>query len=63
MTENYYLDFGGGGVGMLSFGARHMFKKLGLDFGLFVPFSTDDIEVVAIPWLGITIPFGKKVKF
>ncbi len=62
MTENYYLDFGGGGVGMLSFGARHMFKKLGLDFGLFVPFSTDDIGLVAIPWLGLTIPFGKKVK-
>jgi len=63
ITENYYLDFGGGGLGMLSFGARHMFKKLGLDFGLFVPFSTEDIEAIAIPWLGITIPFGKKMKF
>jgi hypothetical protein len=40
-----------------------MFKKLGLDFGLFVPFSTEDIEAIAIPWLGITIPFGKKIKF
>lgn len=62
MTENYYLDFGGGGVGLLSFGARHMFNKVGLDFGLFVPFSTDEIELFAIPWLGITIPFGKKMK-
>jgi hypothetical protein len=63
MTENYYLDFGGGGVGLISFGARRMFKKLGLDFGLFVPFSTDDITAIAFPWLGITLPFGKKTKF
>jgi hypothetical protein len=63
MTENYYLDFGGGGLGLISFGARRMYKKLGLDFGLFVPFSTDDISFIAFPWLGITLPFGKKTKF
>lgn len=63
MTENYYLDFGGGGLGLISFGARRMYKKLGLDFGLFVPFSTDDITFIAFPWLGITLPFGKKTKF
>lgn len=33
---------------------------IGLDYGLFIPLSEDVGTFVAIPWLGLTIPFGKK---
>jgi hypothetical protein len=59
MTENYYIDTGEDEVGILSFGARRIIKRVGLDFGLFLPFSTGDTEIVALPWLGISVPFGK----
>lgn len=58
LTENYY--FGGeANFLMLSFGGRRIIKKTGLDFGLFLPTDTGG-TLVAIPWLGFTVPFGRK---
>jgi hypothetical protein len=37
-----------------------MIKNAGLDFGLWIPAETGG-EFVAIPWLGISIPFGRPV--
>jgi len=44
----------------MSLGGRRIIKQTGLDFGIFVPVSTDLDVFVAIPWLGLTIPFGQK---
>lgn len=57
ITENYYVNAGGGGVAVISLGGRWIIKKAALDFGLVLPVA-DTETFVAIPWLGFTIPFG-----
>lgn len=58
LTENYYFG-GGANFLMLSFGGRRIIKKTGLDFGLVIPSDTGG-SLVAIPWLGFSVPFGAK---
>ena len=53
ITENYFFDE----VTLLSFGARFILKKVGIDVALLVPSDTG--ETVFFPLLGITIPFGE----
>jgi hypothetical protein len=45
---------------MLSMGGRSIIKKISLDYGLFIPLSSDMDGFVAIPWLGLEVPFGKR---
>jgi len=60
ITENYYISGEETNVMLISLGGRQIIKKAGLDYGLFIPFSSDMEGFIAIPWLGITIPFGAK---
>jgi hypothetical protein len=60
VTENYYINTVDGTLLLLSAGGRTINKKAGIDYGLFFPISSDIGTFVAIPWLGITIPFGNK---
>jgi len=60
MTENYYIGSIESPIVVLSFGGRTVIKKSGLDYGLFIPLSSGLDSFIAIPWLGITVPFGKK---
>ena len=57
ITENYYMNMGGETLVLLSAGFRWVIKKAGLDFGLVMPI-TADLTFIALPWLGLTIPFG-----
>jgi hypothetical protein len=57
LTENYYINMDGETLVLLSAGFRWVIRKAGLDFGLIMP-VTQDITFIAIPWLGVTIPFG-----
>lgn len=57
LSENYYISAGDNGLVLLSFGARSFSKSLGIDYGLFAPIS--ESFSIAIPWLGMTVPFGK----
>ena len=59
ITENYFIRTGEITTVILSFGGRQIIKDAGLDYGLIIPFSNDLDDFIAIPWLGITIPFGK----
>lgn len=59
ITENFYVNTDGEGFGLLTFGGRWIIKKAALDFGLVVPVQPD-ISFIAVPWLGFTVPFGKK---
>ena len=61
LTENYYIGFGDDKLALLSFGGRRIIKKISLDFGGIIPITTD-IPFIVIPWLGITIPMGKKMQ-
>lgn len=60
MTENYLIGLSGESFGILSFGARNVQKRLAIDYGLFIPVGLDMDTFVAIPWLGIAVPFGKR---
>jgi hypothetical protein len=57
ISENYYIGLGDGGGGIISAGARWIIKKAAVDFGLFMPVGAD-AGLIAIPWLGFTVPFG-----
>jgi len=61
LTENYYLGFeGGNSIGIISFGGRSVQKRLAIDYGLVLPVGADIGSFIAIPWLGITVPFGNR---
>lgn len=61
MTENYYISTGDTGGGLLSFAGRRLYKKTALDYGLILPLGTGGV-LIAVPWLGLTIPFGKNIR-
>ena len=42
---------------VLSFGLRNVKPKLAIDYGLIIPINFDIGTFIAIPWLGITVPF------
>jgi hypothetical protein len=59
ITENYYIDTGSDiTLLFLSVGYRLIVKKVGLDFSLIIPIE-ESMDFYAIPWLGVTLPFGK----
>jgi len=60
LTENYYFPDGSSNTLLLMFGARQIIREAGLDYGLVFPAGAGINSFVAIPWLGITIPFGKR---
>ena len=57
MTENYFINTGGDNIGIISLGGRTVQRRLAVDYGLIFPLA-DIGEFIAIPWLGITVPFG-----
>lgn len=62
VTENYFISIGDNVTTLISFGGRAIIRRAaGLDYGLLIPISKDIDSMIAIPWLGITIPFGKSV--
>jgi len=58
ITENYIISAGGESVVILSLGGRSIIKRAALDYGLFMPISSEGVPFAA-PWLGFTVPFGK----
>jgi len=59
LTENYYIPTGDDFLILISLGGRRIINRSGLDFGLFIPIASGLDTFIAIPWLGITVPFGK----
>jgi hypothetical protein len=60
LTENYIITAEGETVVFLSLGGRSIFRNVGLDYSLWFPFFSDMGTFVAMPFLGITLPIGKK---
>lgn len=58
LTENYFIP-GVDESGIISAGFRWAPESFALDIGLFRPL-TDAGNLIGIPWLGVTIPFGNK---
>ncbi len=58
LTENYFVP-GVDESGIISAGFRWAPESFALDIGLFRPLI-DAGDLIGIPWLGVTIPFGSK---
>jgi hypothetical protein len=58
LTENYYIPVEDYPLVILSGGYRFMTKKVAIDFGLYIPISSEMDGFVGIPIVGLTIPFG-----
>jgi hypothetical protein len=60
MTENYYLEADGYVTLFMAAGVRWKLGQAAIDFGLVTPrFSGDGIAFFALPWLSLTVPFGR----
>lgn len=62
LTENYLIGTGGSSFGIISAGGRSVQKRLAIDYGLVFPIGADIGSFIAIPWLGIAVPFGNTIK-
>jgi len=60
ISENYFIQTEGTTALIFTLGGRHIIQNAGLDYGLVIPIISDMGSFIALPWLGITIPFGKK---
>lgn len=59
ISENYLFVSESSSTLILSIGGRTIIKGAGLDYGLIIPAVSGE-GLIAVPWLGITIPIGKK---
>lgn len=60
LTENHFILNEDGAVGVLSAGGRWIISRISLDYGLFIPTLDANAGFFALPWLGLTVPFGKR---
>ncbi len=60
LTENYFFAGDTENALIIMVGARQIIRNAGLDYGLVIPAGGGIGSFVAIPWLGITIPIGKR---
>jgi len=60
LTENYIITGDGETVVFMSLGGRSIFRNVGLDYSLWFPFFSGMGTFVAAPFLGITLPIGKR---
>lgn len=57
ITENYFIATSDEMAVLMMIGGRRIIKRTGLDFGAVIPIASEMDGLVAIPWLGLTIPF------
>jgi len=60
VTENYLLGLSGSFIVVISLGGRSVQKKLAVDYGLVLPLGEQIGTFIAVPWLGIAVPFGNR---
>lgn len=57
LTENYLIGTSEEFAVITMIGGRQIIRRMGLDYGLAIPLGSEMDSFVAIPWLGLTIPF------
>lgn len=60
ITETYFFSDAGDVVGFTAWGGRRLLKNVGFDYGLIIPFGLAINQFIGVPWLGITMPLGRK---
>lgn len=62
LTENYFFFGNGEAAAMIWLGGRFASRHLAIDYGGIIPAGADLSQVIIIPWLSLTVPFGIKQK-
>ncbi len=62
ISENYLFDTGDENLVLTSFGGRFIGKRISIDAALVIPATETEGLFFAIPWLGLTVPFGRAVE-
>ncbi len=57
ITENYFIGLSGDNFGLIMLGGRTVWPRISLDYGGVIPVNLGT-GLIAIPWLGFSIPFG-----
>ena len=60
ITENYVITFERETVVLISMGGRSIIRNMGIDYSLWIPVNAGMDSFVAVPFLGITVPLGRK---
>lgn len=60
MIENFFIDAGDETAALSFVGGRFIGKKIAVDAALVIPVSELEDTFVAIPWLGLNVPFGSR---
>jgi hypothetical protein len=56
ISENIYINIDGESLTLISLGGRRMISRVGLDFALILPITSDFDDLIVLPFLGITVP-------
>ncbi len=60
VSENYLITIEGETFALISVGGRSIIRNISLDYSLWIPAGGEIDSFVAVPFLGVTIPIGKK---
>lgn len=60
ISENYYINLFDEGFGIISAGGRRIIGAVGLDFALAIPLVAGMDRLIALPFLGFTVPLNGK---
>ena len=60
ITENHMITVDGEVGVIFSAGGRSIIRNVSLDYSLWIPFGPDQDSFVAVPFLGLTVPIGRK---
>ena len=60
ISENYIITAGGETIVLISMGGRSIIRNISLDYSLWIPIGAGNESLIAIPFLGVTIPMNKK---
>lgn len=58
MSENYFMSFSDESLTLSMVGFKSLIRKVSIDYGLIIPIYSDMEQWFAMPWLGLTVPFG-----
>jgi len=60
ISENYIITADGETIVLISMGGRSIIRNISLDYSLWIPIGMGNESLIAIPFLGVTIPMNKK---
>jgi hypothetical protein len=60
ITENYVISIDEETGVLISAGGRSIIRNVGLDYSLWIPIGFEIENFIAVPFLGVTVPIGRK---